>query len=399
MRPLNAGRPGLKILSLTTCYPNALDPVSGTFIRARLQWMSAGAEICVVAPVPVFDYSRRRRAAAVARRREDGGLRIFSPRWFYPPLGGVLNGFCLFAQLVGPIRRLRAEFPFQAIDAHFGHPEGIAAALLSKLFGCPFTVTLRGSEVDHASRAPRRVGMGWALRRASRVIAVSERLRRFAGELGVDERRVVVIPNGVHSEIFHPRDRESCRRAFDIAPSEELIVSAGGMVELKGHHRTVAAVKSLVERGRPVRLLIAGGTGPYESVIRGRIAGLALEKQVRLVGVLAPERLAELMAAADVFCLASRREGWPNVVHEALACGTPVVATDVGSVPELLPSPAYGIIVPPNDTAGLSAGLDRALDAEWDRAAIAGWGASRSWRQVAAEVLQLFEEIASPVRS
>jgi teichuronic acid biosynthesis glycosyltransferase TuaC len=87
------------------------------------------------------------------------------------------------------------------------------------------------------------------------------------------------------------------------------------------------------------------------------------------------------------------------VVHEALACGTPVVATDVGSVPELLPSPAYGIIVPPNDTAGLSAGLERALDAEWDRAAIAGWGASRSWRQVAAEVLQLFEEIASPVRS
>lgn len=396
---MNRPREPLRILSLSTGYPGPLDPVSGTFVRARLQQVAAGAEICVVAPVPYFDYARRKRAAGAAASRVDGALRILSPRWFYPPFGGAWNGLFLFAQMARPLRRLRAEFPFRVIDAHFGQPEGVAAALLARVFGCPFTVTLRGSEVDHASHAPRRLAMRWALRRAARVIAVSERLRRFAVGLGVEESRAVVIPNGVHGEIFHPRDRAACRQALGIAPSEELIVSAGGMVELKGHHRAVAAVQALRDRGRPVRLAIAGGTGPYESVIRGRIAEGSLEKQVSLLGVLPPQRLAELMAAADVFCLASRREGWPNVVNEALACGTPVVATDVGSVPELLPSPEYGIIVPPNDTDALSSALERALDAGWDRAAIARWGAGRTWEQVASEVLRLFEEIVCPARS
>lgn len=389
--------PPLRILSLATCFPNPLDSIPGTFIRSRLQHMTAGAEICIVAPIPALNYSKLGHRGAIPRGippcGEDGALRVFHPRWFYPPLGGLLNAFFLFVQLILPIRRLRKGFPFQLIDAHFGHPEGITAALLSIVFRCPFTVTLRGSEVDHAAKPARRLGMAWALRRAARVIAVSERLRQFALELGVNERRTTLIPNGVDSGIFYPRDREDCRRAFGIGPSQRLIVSAGTLVELKGHHRTIAAVKSLVDQGIPVQFQIAGGAGPHEHVIRKQIAELSLGEHVHLLGALPPHRLAELMCAADVFCLASRREGWPNVVQEAHACGAPVVATNVGAIPAMLPAATYGFVVPPDDPAPLAAALGQALNTQWDRAAISVWGMSRSWPQVASEVLRHFEQI------
>ena len=131
-----------------------------------------------------------------------------------------------------------------------------------------------------------------------------------------------------------------------------------------------------------------GRAGDYETVLRRDVASLGLGNRVRFLGHLQPAALARLMSAADVFCLASSREGWPNVLHEALACGTPVVAADVGAVPEMIPSEALGIMVAPDDIQALETGLRKALAHPWDRAAIARWGQTRSWQQVAAEVLQ-----------
>jgi teichuronic acid biosynthesis glycosyltransferase TuaC len=107
---------------------------------------------------------------------------------------------------------------------------------------------------------------------------------------------------------------------------------------------------------------------------------------VHFAGALSPDRIADLMCAADVFCLASDREGCPNVVREALACGTPVVATRVGAVPELIPNSRYGVTVSPGDDAALQRALEFALSRTWDRKAIADWGASRTWDNVADEV-------------
>jgi glycosyltransferase involved in cell wall biosynthesis len=103
------------------------------------------------------------------------------------------------------------------------------------------------------------------------------------------------------------------------------------------------------------------------------------------------------MAAADLFCLASSREGWPNVVNESLACGLPVVATDVGAIPEMIPSEQYGLIVPPDNAVALQNALREALGRNWDRSAIADWGQSRSWAQVAREVLQEMRQVIDEV--
>jgi glycosyltransferase involved in cell wall biosynthesis len=148
--------------------------------------------------------------------------------------------------------------------------------------------------------------------------------------------------------------------------------------------------------GTDWRLVIAGGPGRegrHEQEIRNTVAALGIADQVRFVGHVPPETLAELMCAADVFCLASSREGWPNVLHEAMACGTPIVATSVGSVPDMAPSEDYGLVTPPGCIPSLSRALRCAFARQWDRSQIARWAKARDWNEVAREVAFEFAAI------
>ncbi len=395
------GQPrGLRILSLACAYPNPREPNLGIFVSARLRAIAARGEVVVIAPVPLLRYSSAfpwwiGAAAGIPGLRQDGSIEVRHPRWFYLPFGGALNSFFLFLRLAPMLARLRRTYPFQLLDAQFGHPDAGAAALLSTWLGVPFTATLRGSEVLHARSRVRRWMMRWALRRAARVIAVSTRLREFAISLGVEASRISVVPNGVDARVFRPRDRSACRRRHNLALEDRIILSAGNLIELKGHHRVIRALAALRKQNLAVTLVIAGSSHDfaYQRDLHELAGRLDLRRHVRFAGQVPQEVLAELMCAADVLCLASSSEGCPNVVSEALACGTPVVAHDIGALPQMLPSETLGFIVPAGDQVALEASLARALWSGWDREAIARWGQSRSWEQVSSEVLAVFHEV------
>jgi len=239
--------------------------------------------------------------------------------------------------------------------------------------------------------------MAEALRAAARVIAVSEPLRDFAIELGVDPKRAVVIPNGIDSSVFHPRSRSAERHRLGMDDSELHILSAGYLIERKGHHRIVETLPALQSPGRPVRLWIVGdpgAEGDFAAEIRRRVNRCGVQANVTFIPAVPAGELACYMSACDLFCLATNREGWPNVVNEALACGAPVVATNVGGVPAMIPNSRYGIIVPPGDAAALADALARALTMKWDRDAISRQGLSRSWEQVAKEVFEQLSAVA-----
>jgi lipopolysaccharide exporter len=384
-----------RVLSLSTEFPNPTEPGKGLFVRARLQAIASRASLFVVSPVALLDYANPERklfaALRIPRATTEGELPVLHPRWLYPPRGGWTNAFFLFARLLPMVTGVRRRRPFDVIDAHFAHPEGIAAVLLGRILRCAVLVTLRGSELRYQDQRLKRFWMSWALRRADRVIAVSDGLRDLAVDLGVDPRRVRTVPNGIADDVFFPRDRQVCRSRHGIGPAERIILSAGDLAELKGHHRVIAAVSDLNAQGMRVRLLIAGGigrSGRYAETLRQQVEIGGLEDQVLFLGEKSQPALAELMSAADVFCLASSSEGWPNVVNEALACGTPVVATDVGAVRQMLVSDRYGAVVRVDDRGGLAGTLRAAVTRQWDHAAISAWGRSRSWHQVAEDVLE-----------
>jgi glycosyltransferase involved in cell wall biosynthesis len=391
----------LRILSLSCVYPNPDDPHLGSFVRSRIKHVGKLAEVKVLAPIAQLDFARGGRARSgrgIPSRLWDEEIEVFHPSWIYPPGGNAINPAFLFLRLLPLAARIRKDFEFDLIDSHFAFPDGIAAALLARRLGVRFSVTLRGSELLHAQYPRRRKFMGWALRRASAVIALSEELKVFAVSLGADAARVKVIPNGIDPAIFYPRDRDRCRAKHGINRERKIVLSAGSLIELKGHHRTVKAVAAIRAKGLDVEFLIAGGAGravQYEPEIRKQVADSELQDRVRLLGEIPPDDLAELMCAADVFCLASSREGWPNVVHEALACGTPVVATRVGAVAEMIPSSDYGFVVPPGEVEALSKALREALEKEWDGAVISRLAQARTWTQTASEAIDFLRQRAA----
>jgi len=354
-----------------------------------------------MAPVGMVDYTHPDHKLfgnwTLPEQWSDGPLEILHPRWLYPPGGGFLNPILLSSQLRKPLMMLRKTFPFELIDAHFGYPDGIAAARLASALSVPYMVTLRGNETMHCRNHRVRDQLAHSLQGAARVVAVSEALRQFAISLGAAPERVKTIPNGIDRKVFYPRDRACCREMHGFAMGEPIVLSAGSLIERKGHHRVVEAVAELHRQGVPARLLIAGGPGREGSFaarqIRDTVAKHGMTESVTFLGELKAEKLAEVMSAANVLCLASTREGWPNVVHEALGCGTPVVATAVGAVPDMLASPERGTIVLSNDQKTLSDALIEALRRNWDRQRIAEWAHARDWESVADEVLKEIQHI------
>jgi len=292
------------------------------------------------------------------------------------------------------IIRLRDTFHFQLIDAHFGFPDGVAAYHLARKLQIPYTVTLRGNETMHGRSRLRLQQIQRALRGASRVIVVSSPLRAYAAQLGVDDNRIELIPNGVDAELFHQGNREHIQNDLGVDSSKFNLLSAGYLIERKGHHLLAKATSILRSRGVDAHLWIAGGPGregDFSAAIRRAVADLGLQDFVHFLGALPPSRLAEWMQACDVFCLASNREGWPNVVNEALACGTPVVSVRVGGIPELIPSDTYGFISESADPAAIAELLLIARSRAWDRNSISEWGTSRSWDNVASQVLKVWQ--------
>ena len=392
----------INVISLTIEYPIDLNLGKGLFVRARLQAMAKVMNLQVFSPIALLDYAnpnrRLRGSRGIPSRLADGATEVFYPRWLYPPFGGFVNPFCLFFGILWPLSRLSRHSRLDVLDAHFVHPDGIAAGLAAWILRKPFIVTVRGSELLNQKFRMRKFWMGWAIRRAARVITVSDNLREFALQMGADPSRVKVIPNGIDTDIFFPRDRSMCRAKHGISPQALVVLSAGNLAEIKGHHRVIQALEALRSKGMQPELLIAGGvgrSGRYAEVLHNEVASRGLEGQVRFLGEVGQAQLAELMSAADIFCLASSREGCPNVVIESLACGTPVIGTDVGAVRRLVPTEQYGYVVAVHEPEGLQEALRDGFCRKWDHVSIAKWGGSRTWGKVAYEVATELRHVAA----
>ncbi len=385
----------MRALVLSTVFPNTHRPTYGVFVRERVRHVAARCEVQVVAPIPWFPLQQwlpGRDHACPLAVEEQYGFPVYHPRVFsIPGVAKSLDGIFYFLSLLHFLSRLRRRFPFEVIDAQFAYPDGFGAALLGRALRCPVVITLRGYEVDVTGYALRRPQLRFALSRV-RVIAVSESLRRLAGELGVSQARV--IPNGVDSSLFHPRDKSAARVRLGLPQDRTILLSVGAFVEGKGHERVLDVLAQIVTR-RPDLLYVAvgndGGRDSRLAAIRQRVQAQGLEERVRLEVARPHEEVPFWTAAADLFCLATRREGWSNAVTEALACGLPVVTTRVGGNPEIVRDGEDGFLVPFFDAGAFADAIVRGLEHGWDRAAITQRAAARSWDAAAAAVVEEFQ--------
>lgn len=392
----------LKVLTFSTLFPSSVRPGHGIFVETRLRELLKSGEVesRVVAPVPWFpsadprwgDYAR---FAATPPREQRNGLDVLHPRYLLLPKVGMTTApLSLALGARGALRQLQAEgFDFDVIDAHYYYPDGVAAALLARWFGKPLTVTARGSDVNLIGRhaLPRRF-MQWASRVASASIGVSQALVDRMRELGLASGQQLALRNGVDLARFSAEAEPGLLRQRLGVQGSPLLLSVGNLVPLKGHDLVIEALGLLRSQGLDARLCIAGA-GPLRAELEALAGRLGLSGVVQFLGALPQEQLASWYGAADMLVLASEREGWPNVLLESMACGTPVVATAVGGIPEIVEVPSTGRLVHDRSPQGLA---DAALDL-WrslpGREAVHAYACRFGWQETTQGQLNLFHSV------
>lgn len=397
-----------RVLVLSSLFPHAGEPGAGPFVRERMFRVARHLPLRVVSPKPWFPGQgliQRLKPGyrpAAAPREEQQGVEVLFPRFLSLP--GVLrhwDGRLMALSVRGLLKQLQRDPGFDLIDAHFAYPDGYAASLLSRWLGVPYTLTLRGTEVPHARNPKLLPRLKQAVTGAARVIGVSDSLRQLAVGLGVPEARTTVVGNGVDIGVFHPVDRTESRRRYQLPDQARVLVTVGGLVERKGFHRVIACLPELLARHPDLYYLVVGGPcreGDMSLALRQQADALGLADRVRFLGAMPPAELKWPLSAADVFVLSTRNEGWANVILEAMACGLPVVASDVGGNREVVADDRLGRIVPFDDHTALRDALGDALSRDWDRQAILDYARNNNWDGRVERLLDIFGEVTARPR-
>ncbi len=388
----------MKVLVFSSLFPNARQPSHGIFVENRLRQLMAYApdlDVRVVAPVPWFPFDHPRfgtyaRYAGVPATEQRHGIEVLHPRYpVIPKVGMRVAPWSMYRWTRATLRRVRQQgFDFDLIDAHYFYPDGVAAMHLAAEFDRPFVVTGRGTDLHTIARtfpAPRRMIQAVA-RSAAHLITVAQSLKDCLIDIEVPADHVSVLRNGVDLAFFRPADdRAALRRELGMG-ERRVLLSVGNLIALKGHHLVIEALREL-----PDYELVIAGAGPEETLLRERAARYGLSDRVRLSGRLSQHDLRRHYQAADGLVLASEREGWANVLLEAMACGTPVVATPVGGSPEVVASPDGGRLSAGRSADAIAAAIEHLFARPPARAATRRYAEGFSWDDTSQAQLRIFE--------
>lgn len=387
----------IRTLLFSTLYPSSVRPGHGIFVETRLRELlgSGRVQTKVVAPVPWFFSSHARfgsyaRMASTPLRETYQGVDVQHPRYFIPPKVGMsIAPFTLAMGAVSAVQRLLDEgFDFDLIDAHYYYPDGVAAALLSRYFKRPLVITARGSDINLVPDylIPRKL-IQWAASKAFASVGVSAALTGAMSRLGLATSKLITMRNGIDLVRFKPMPKAEARKVLGWAAVPTLI-SVGHLIEDKGHHIAIEALSQLENFN-----LVIVGEGPERQALERLATRRDVHLRVAFTGRIEQKDLPVYYSAADILVLPSSREGWPNVLLEAMACGTPVIATDVGGVAEIVTTDVAGRRLQTRSSDELVSAVKSLLGCYPNRLAVRTHAESFSWQSTTAAQMGLFESI------
>lgn len=371
----------MNVLVVTKLFPNAAQPLLAPFNRQQIAALARLASVRVLATVPYFPSATRLGRGARATRRIPGyeiidGVEVWHPRTIYIPKIGLPVAPALY--IASLASRLREDLGWaDVLLGCWAYPDGVACVGMGAFGRKPVVVKVHGTDVnDVAQRREVAPIVRRALPRAHRVVAVSRALAERVVDLGVARERVEIVPNGIDRGLFRPREARSARTLLGVPEAGPLVLFVGALLPTKGVHELLAAFESWAAQRPDARLAIVGD-GP----LRPACEALARKHagRVWVPGSLPPQEVATWMAASSLVTLPSHNEGTPNVLLEALASGRPVVATEVGGIPDLINHRGLGMLVPKQNPVALKEAWLSVLEggclgeAELARAAPAGW--------------------------
>ena len=357
----------LRVLVLSRNYPNNVTELLGLWVRGLVRESAKFCQVKVISPVPYCPlfpglpekYARFRR---VERRQWDSGIESFHPRFISGPgySTHTIEWLLHLAAIRSTVDALHRKFPFDLIHAHVTYPDGVVAAHVAGRYGLPVVITEHNPWSPWMDEYPsvRRRAI-WAAKQTACQIAVSESVRRTVEQFAGKMENLVVIPCGVDGSVFTlPSDGQ--------ARDPNQILFVGAIRPVKGVDILLRALRILADRGRQTRLILVGEAyyGSYrqeELRVKKMVGDLDVGDRVQFVGKQLPPDLVRSVQKSAALVLPSRAESLGMVLVEALACGTPVVATRCGG-PEEIVNDRVGLLVSPEDPEALARGIEHVLD-------------------------------------
>ena len=407
-------------------FPNYKNPNTGSFVVEQLRHLQRYCEITVLVPHPwvppvVGGLSKKwRQYAQLPDEETVVGIKVLHPRrlviprvnsWAWMTVSVTLS----YWHFLSRSHRF-TESPFHRfthIEGHFVLPDGFAAAFLGKRFGKPSIIHVHGTDVHTIPQQSALLKFLTirALRHADAIRAVSSDLAEQAMKLmdagkwrrrdtetrrhGETERakKIWVIPNGVDLNKFRVMARQEAKRQLGLDEDKRYLLYVGRLVAVKGLDLLLDAFTQLVQNRNDVELVLIGDGTERHALVQ-RATTLGIKDKVHFVGAQPHEWVALWMNAGDVLCLPSRKEGFGAVLIEALACGTPVVATSVGGIPEIVDDEQVGRLVRSRDPKEMAACIEEVLENRWDRQQLRDYVAERfSFEVVTRKLLEMYESV------
>lgn len=374
-----------RLLSISTLYPNAHSPRFGTFVARSLEALAARGDwqVTLINPigVPPLVLGKYSALAEAAQDEEARGVQILRPTFPIVPKFGARFNAGTIARTIMPIaKRLHKDAAVDLVDAQFFYPDGPAAAEIARELNLPLSLKARGSDITYwGQKSYARRAMVAASDIATGILAVSEALRRDMADMGMAHGKIAIHYTGLDQDLFRPlqhtRIRKELSQKFGLSLPQtgDLICSIGALIARKGQRYIIEALPNF-----PDLTLLLVGRGEDEGMLRRLAHSLGVGDRVHFLGSLDHHVLPVVLSACRAMVLATANEGLANAWVEALACGVPVVTTDVGGVREIITSDDAGFIVP-RTANGISAGIAKILAKPHDPVAVSAFAKRFSW--------------------
>ena len=279
------------------------------------------------------------------------------------------------------------QIPLDGIDlvhVHTLFPDGLACALWLADKNIPLVATTHSNDVLSDLGNLKKV-LRTLFRRANALIVVCRAQGKALETLGADPNKIHIIPNGFLKEDYE--------RINDTHRSPTKIAYLGRLHFVK---RVDLLIRALAECSPEISLDI-GGDGPEQRNLESLVKRLGLMDRIRFRGSVLRADVPQFLAGVALLCLVSNREGWPTVIHEALACGTPVLATVVGGVPEALADPRLGALLPANiSPEKLAETIESSLKNNWDRGYIKRHAFRYTWEEITIQLVSTYRSLLNP---
>lgn len=377
----------MRITLITNLFPNPAEPQRSTFNENQFLHLADFLDIDLIAPISWLDYRKldddqKNKIRSTSMWKDK--IKISYPLYYYlPRILRPLAGFGFLASILPAWKIAKARHP-DLVFSSWAYPDGFASVLLGMFNRLPVIIKVHGSDVEYLRKDCLSTRMTlWAMKRANLIISVSNYLKQQLVSLGVDETKIAVIYNGVDRNLF---------KKADMKATEKYFVYIGNLKREKGINDLVEAVdKNKLSLYKSQLYVVGDGAErpALEKIIREKDLG----EQVKLLGRLPHDRLSELVRRSLFVCLPSHHEGIPNVLIEAISSGVPVLATNVGGIPEIV-NESNGMLVKPSDISALQKAIAKMHETSWDKDAIVASSRIGSWNDSARRIYEHILKLA-----